>query len=467
MIAPQTFANYPTFGSAATKCCPIQAKYDAGYIPGDVLPAEHLNWFLAGATGGVTALNLGMNSVEQELQTLLCCSGIAPDSSCVNQVYNAMMYQINACTCVKAPTMHASTEATYGLGTDTCYGHLKLSDTYTSVLSACANTAASQYALACVYATATAKAALGSTKGCALGTASAGTATTAARSDHVHPKPTRSELGLGTAADCAATAFRSCTWTPTCVACAGANGSGTTFGTAATFNKRAAATGVTYVEYSGANGCCLLAGDFLAYWNGAYANTGASNLRYYCGGAFGTAAACSASCFRPSTWTPSSVDCANYGKNGNTYSAFGSNAFNSNSYLLTTGCAADSAKLGGTAASSYVKICSGSFGSATWWANPTTKQGGVNIPIGTTCANAFSAICCAVNNSLGTYIHSTSSTTTLAMGVTGCFWPGKEAIGMYWNTDACIKVHDNTNSAWCFKSGTGVLSNSYATIIKW
>ena len=46
----------------------------------------------------------------------------------------------------------------------------------------------------------------------------------------------RTNLGLGTAATCAATAFRSCTWTPTCVACAGADGSGCAFGTAARYS---------------------------------------------------------------------------------------------------------------------------------------------------------------------------------------------------------------------------------------
>lgn len=137
----------------------------------------------------------------------------------------------------------------------------------------------------------------------------------------------------------------------TSATCASKNGSGVAFGTAATLNKKAGASAVTYVEYSGANGCCLLAGDFLAYWNGAYASSGASNLRYYCGGAFGTAAACAATAFRASDWTPTVVECANKGKNGSSYSAFGSNAFNSNSYLLTTGCAADSAKLGGKTAS--------------------------------------------------------------------------------------------------------------------
>ena len=92
-----------------------------------------------------------------------------------------------------------------------------------------------------------------------------------------------------------------------CADC-GKNGSSySAFGSAAFYNKKAGASGVTYVEYSGANGSCLLAGDFLAYWNGAYNSTGNSNLRYFCGGTFGTAAACAATAFRASDWTPAYV----------------------------------------------------------------------------------------------------------------------------------------------------------------
>ena len=90
----------------------------------------------------------------------------------------------------KAPTSHVSDATTYGVGNADCYGHLKISDTYTCDLG-CTGMAASQTALYCVYDFAAGIAAgvayLGNTAGCALGTASAGTAVTAARSDHVHP----------------------------------------------------------------------------------------------------------------------------------------------------------------------------------------------------------------------------------------------------------------------------------------
>ena len=193
MIAPQQFGCYPVFGCAATKCEPNPVKYETGYIPGDVLPAEHLNWFLGNDTAGYNLLCAGVSSIEQELATVLSCAGCTPDPTSCSQVYNAVLYQINACiTACSAPKAHASSETTYGVGNADCYGHLKLSDTFDSVLSACSGVAASQYALATVYACLSASGAqLGNTAGCALGTASAGTCNTAARSDHVHPTPTK------------------------------------------------------------------------------------------------------------------------------------------------------------------------------------------------------------------------------------------------------------------------------------
>ena len=93
----------------------------------------------------------------------------------------------------KAPINHAVAESTYGVGTATAYGHLRISDTYTSDIGD-PGAAASQSALYNVYdyakQIAESGAILGNVLACPLGAASAGTATTAARSDHVHPLPT-------------------------------------------------------------------------------------------------------------------------------------------------------------------------------------------------------------------------------------------------------------------------------------
>lgn len=78
--------------------------------------------------------------------------------------------------------------------------------------------------------------------------------------------------------------------TVTCVACAGANGSGTAFGTAATVN-----TGT-------ATGCIPTVGTALGTTDGQFLATDASGKLKPSG--------YSASCFRASSWTPSCVSCA-------------------------------------------------------------------------------------------------------------------------------------------------------------
>lgn len=50
-----------------------------------------------------------------------------------------------------APTCHSSTLTSYGVGTASAYGHLKISDQYTSVLADCTGVAASQKAVYCAY----------------------------------------------------------------------------------------------------------------------------------------------------------------------------------------------------------------------------------------------------------------------------------------------------------------------------
>ena len=86
MIPTQTFENYPEFANAGQKSQPNDAKYAAGFIPSDVLPAEWLNWFLNGATKGVTALNTGVKSVEQEINTVLESRSVKPDINAAGQL---------------------------------------------------------------------------------------------------------------------------------------------------------------------------------------------------------------------------------------------------------------------------------------------------------------------------------------------------------------------------------------------
>ena len=264
-------------------------------IPGSVVSSS--------SGGAVCVANDGTMSVNCLGNVAALTTSAHTVVGAVNELkstYDCCINDLQTCTSTldsgKAPVNHASADTTYGVGNASCYGHVKLSDTYDSCIGAAADSiAASQKALYDMYTciTSAGYVTLGNTVGCALGTASAGTATTAARSDHVHP-------------------------TLTCVECAGKNGSGCAFGAAAICGIRVGGS-VGYVPYSGADGCPLLTSNFLAYWNGAYTSSGASNLKYFCGGAFGTAAACAAGCFRASTWTPSCVACAGtIGRNGYT-----------------------------------------------------------------------------------------------------------------------------------------------------
>ena len=90
MISTQTFDNYPEFANAGQKSQPNDAKYAAGFIPSDVLPAEWLNWFLSGATKGVTALNTGVKSIEQEINAVLASRAVTPDITATNQLLTVL-----------------------------------------------------------------------------------------------------------------------------------------------------------------------------------------------------------------------------------------------------------------------------------------------------------------------------------------------------------------------------------------
>lgn len=255
----------------------------------------------------------------------------------------------------KAPTSHASSATTYGVGSADNYGHLKISDTYTSVLAACSGVAASQMALACVYAVAAAAAAgnisLGNTAGCALGTAAAGTAITAARSDHVHPKQTLvdcackgpSGTAFGSAAYCAATAFRASTWTPSLVSCSCYN-----YIDAYTASAdrgvvlTCAVTAAGQYQTLGPSVTCKFTfnpatGEVKAKtFTGALAGCACCAGRDSSGCAFGTAARYACGCFRSSSWWPNCTDCGcvNYAACAycSTFSAYATDSAGLNGY---------------------------------------------------------------------------------------------------------------------------------------
>jgi hypothetical protein len=60
---------------------------------------------------------------------------------------SSVITDINTHLANTAPTNHASTETTYGIGTSTKYGHVKISDSYTATNSADSGLVPSQKAL--------------------------------------------------------------------------------------------------------------------------------------------------------------------------------------------------------------------------------------------------------------------------------------------------------------------------------
>ena len=137
----------------------------------------------ANCVGNANNLTTNAHTIVGAINELKCIYDCCTTTlgNCLNAINNA-----------KAPVNHASAQTTYGVGSATDYGHLKISDTYDTVVGcACDGVAASQYAIACVYCAAMEHSVvLGDTAACPLGVASAGSALTAARSDHVHPLPT-------------------------------------------------------------------------------------------------------------------------------------------------------------------------------------------------------------------------------------------------------------------------------------
>ena len=179
-------------------CCVSALNTSISNVNSAKAPNNHAS---SATTYGVgSSSNYGHLKISDQYTSILAtCSGVAASQKAVADAYSALNTAIsNACTSLntsingKAPTSHASTATTYGVGSSSNYGHLKISDQYTSVLSACSGVAASQKAVADAYSALVnaGYASLGGTAGCSLAeTGSAGTATTAARSDHVHPYP--------------------------------------------------------------------------------------------------------------------------------------------------------------------------------------------------------------------------------------------------------------------------------------
>lgn len=90
MIPSRNFDNFPTFASAGTRVSPDNAKYAAGFVPDDTYPAFWANYFLHGATKGISDLNPVVKSLIDECNYVVTQSGQTLDATNNTQLYTAM-----------------------------------------------------------------------------------------------------------------------------------------------------------------------------------------------------------------------------------------------------------------------------------------------------------------------------------------------------------------------------------------
>lgn len=241
--------------------------------PGSVVSSDVCGEVSVNSTTGIMTAN-GLGNAANLTTSARTAIGAINE---LKQTYDCCISTINTCTSTlntgKAPVAHASSATTYGVGSATDYGHVRLSDTFASRVGGVAEgVAASQKALYDMYTciTSAGYVTLGNTAGCALGTASAGSASTAARSDHVHPLPS-----------CVADKYGS-----------------------VPIGIGYACPGLTCAQITN------LAAYSTSYTSGCTVIKDVNKATVQCWLGLGTAAYCAAGCFRASTWTPSVVDCS-------------------------------------------------------------------------------------------------------------------------------------------------------------
>ena len=95
MIPVQTFEDFPEFCDTGTKTKPDSAKYSAGFVEADVLPAEWLNYFENKSSAGITALNRGVKSIENEMTSVLSAAGKTASETDSSQLVSSIKYLIS------------------------------------------------------------------------------------------------------------------------------------------------------------------------------------------------------------------------------------------------------------------------------------------------------------------------------------------------------------------------------------
>ena len=78
------------FASGGTVDTPSSGLFTAGYVEGENLAAEHLNWYLQKLTQGRITYDAAVANLLAELKTLLTAAALSPNGSLVNQVKAAL-----------------------------------------------------------------------------------------------------------------------------------------------------------------------------------------------------------------------------------------------------------------------------------------------------------------------------------------------------------------------------------------
>ena len=95
------YADFPSFADSGTRVKPSpDAKYAQGFVPGDTYPAEYANYFMHGATAGISRLNSDTESIKKELNSVLAAYSITNNADAYNQLLTALgrIYP-QICTC--------------------------------------------------------------------------------------------------------------------------------------------------------------------------------------------------------------------------------------------------------------------------------------------------------------------------------------------------------------------------------
>ena len=82
-------SNYGS--SAAYKDPPDEDQIRKGVVPLDSLPAAWWNWMWNETNSSVNEARTALTSVIAELNNVLCCAGITPQSACMDQLYKAIV----------------------------------------------------------------------------------------------------------------------------------------------------------------------------------------------------------------------------------------------------------------------------------------------------------------------------------------------------------------------------------------